>query len=158
LTESIDIGELEGAAEEYEAMANFMGVIGGLGIILFSQLAFFLASSIAYWIAVSAISDYALYTTFMEVFGLPIMILLICGIIAAGLMTTFWFLPVSSEYMNLSLMRATGLTLISLPLLPIGGYVLSGGIPGYFVGYDLSYWFIFPLRVVERTIQHPSRS
>jgi hypothetical protein len=152
LNESVDRAGLETVAEENDAMIDFFGVLGGLVVVLAFQLTFFLSGNIANWIAVSAISDHSIYVTFMEVFGPPILIILECGFIAVGLMITFWLLPVSSEYMNKSLMRAAGLTLISagltlisFPLLPIGGYGLAGVGRRYFFGYDLNYWFVFPV-------------
>ncbi|MFW9954327.1 MAG: hypothetical protein ACFFD3_07220 [Candidatus Thorarchaeota archaeon] len=144
-TESEAVRSNDTALDEFEAMSNFAYSIVSLLILGIGQLLLFPAAVLTNLIIDSIIAEHALRIQVQKNLGFPVMTLFMFLIATSGLLLLQYALPRVSTKLSNSIITSSGILMLILPVLPLGGYVLHGGAVGTVFLFQLSYWFMFPI-------------
>lgn len=129
---------------EIYRMTNSSYLIVNLVILFSVQLLVLPLGYVANWVDYLVIDDYSLRLQFMEEYGYAVLVLSMTLLLTIGMGILVRIFSIEKRRFYTSLLLVTALLLFTIPILPLGGYIASGG-DGMVFGFQLDLWYAYPV-------------
>lgn len=139
------MSQREKAEEESEGVTRLLYIVGSLAMIGTGQLLLVPAGLIVSLTIVLLIPDHSLQIQFQETIGFLSTVIVMILLTTVGLLLLRALFPDRITRLCDAILVVSGILLLVIPILPLGGYVAQGGVHGTVFAFQLDYWLVFPV-------------